>query len=503
MTEVEPERVGLEKGEDGPYLSRIEWEGLQGKWEIEKLKESPILPSASQKIKVWRDEQYKIKAKVTGTPTDALGGMFPDHVEPGSIVPSVELNGSDLNGRIDYKLSGCAVESTSQTGNESFEASLVTRRVRRTFLKRESAETAWLTEWYLNSYSKNTPLLYPRPVKRELKEEYRKEREFLGEDITFEGYRKGTVGLCAFVETPDVSFLVQPVPKELGPPWSKCLGIEYRHEWGGIPDADDREAIANILSFLMGRPLVGVGYTAFDRRGHAVEQVAISPPASNLVAMCKKPEQPPINLDQRKPPSIFEGLLRKMVPCYLAISEELNIDEVLWGYWLADQLPLGTDLPVFATSIEILMNAWYKSKKSKSKGTYMLKAEFDKLLKDEFKAIKAKLEGVEYGDRILSRMCNTFQMGVNERFDFFFEEIGLPVGECERKAIKARNRVAHASPGLLDERAYDDMVNNALAYRTLFNRILLKIMGYGGSYVDLSALGWPERPLDQPIGKSP
>ena len=86
----------------------------------------------------------------------------------------------------------------------------------------------------------------------------------------------------------------------------------------------------------------------------------------------------------------------------------LNLDEVLWGYWLADQLPLGADLPVLATSVEILMNPWYKSKKSKSKGTYMPKAEFDKLLKDEFKAIEAKLEGVEYGDRILSCMRNAF-----------------------------------------------------------------------------------------------
>ena len=319
----------MEEGGNGPYLSRIEWEGLQGKWEIEDLKESPILPSGSRKIEVWRDEQYKIKAKVTGTPTDALGGMFPEYAEPGTIVPHFEVNGSDLYGRIDYKLSNCAVKSTLLRGNESFEAGLITHRVRRSFLKRECAETAWLTKWYLNAYRRNTSLLYPRSVKRELKEEYRKEREFLGEDITFEGYRKGALGLCAFVETPDVSFVVQPVPNELGPPWSKCLGIEYRHEWGGVPDADDRKVIASVLSFLMGRPLVGVGYTTFDGRGHAVEQVAINPSAGNLVAMCQRLEQPPINLDQRRPPAIFEGLLREMVPCYLALREELNLDEAL------------------------------------------------------------------------------------------------------------------------------------------------------------------------------
>jgi len=154
---------------------------------------------------------------------------------------------------------------------------------------------------------------------------------------------------------------------------------------------------------------------------------------------------------------------------------------------------------VLATSVEILMNAWYKSNKSKTKGTYMPNAKLDELLEDEFEAIEAKLEGVEYGDRILRRMCNAFQMGVNERFDFFFEEIGLPVGERERKAIRARNRIAHGSPGLLDEHAYQKMVNDKLSYQTLFNRILLKIMGYDGSYVDRSTVGWPELPLDQPM----
>ena len=146
------------------------------------------------------------------------------------------------------------------------------------------------------------------------------------------------------------------------------------------------------------------------------------------------------------------------------------------------------------------MKAWYKSKKSKTKGTYLPKKEFDKLLEDEFKALEAKLEGVTYGDRILNRMRNTFQMGVNQRFDFFFEEIGLPIGERERKAIKARNHVAHGSPALLDAGAYQEMIDNKLSYQTLFNCILLKIMGYDASYVDHSASGWQERPLDQPMG---
>ena len=131
---------------------------------------------------------------------------------------------------------------------------------------------------------------------------------------------------------------------------------------------------------------------------------------------------------------------------------------------------------MLSTINEILMNAWYKSNGSKTKGIYMPKEEFDELLKDEFEAVEAKLEGVEYGDRILRRMHNAYNMGVNERFDFFFKEIGLPVGEAERKAIGARNPMAHGSSKVFDERASQKMMKDTLSYRTLFNRILLKIM---------------------------
>jgi hypothetical protein len=33
----------------------------------------------------------------------------------------------------------------------------------------------------------------------------------------------------------------------------------------------------------------------------------------------------------------------------------------------------------------------------------------------------------------------------------------------------------------------------------LFNRIILKILGYDGTYIDYSAKEWPERLLDEPL----
>jgi hypothetical protein len=38
------------------------------------------------------------------------------------------------------------------------------------------------------------------------------------------------------------------------------------------------------------------------------------------------------------------------------------------------------------------------------------------------------------------------------------------------------------------------------AYRTLFERVFLKVLGYTGKYVDRTTPGYPARPIDEPCG---
>jgi hypothetical protein len=491
----------LDSGGKGPHLSRVEWEALQDKWEIENLKESPALPQGAEKIDLWRNGQYQIEARVTGMLTGRMDDMLPEYGKPGTIVPDFEIRGSGIYGEADYILSHCVPGRISVKGDKSFEAELKTYRAQRTFRPSELTPPAWLTEWYLNAQGSRS-FIYPRLATREYREEYRKRRTFLGEDITFGGDELASSSPCAFVETSEVSFIIDPVPDSLGPPWSKGLGIEYREDLGGIPDAGGRDAVAEIVSFLMGRPLIHLGYTIFDERGIPIEQVVISPVVEDLRHVSGRTAHPPLDIDKGRPTDTFEVVLRELVPKYLERRDTLDLNQALWGYWLSERSPLGANLPELATSIEIIKNAWFRSSGSKSRGVYMRKKEFDKLLVEELAAVDGKLEGVEYGDRMSRRIHNAFNMGANERLEFFFDEIGLPVGEVEWAAIAARNPMAHGSTELFDASNYQEMINSTLAYRTLFNRIILKILDYGGAYVDRSAEGWPERSLDEPMAGS-
>jgi hypothetical protein len=143
------------------------------------------------------------------------------------------------------------------------------------------------------------------------------------------------------------------------------------------------------------------------------------------------------------------------------------------------------------------MSAWFQSKRSKTHGVYMPTAEFQTRFAVPLAAFATAAEGVLYGDRIVRRANGANTMGVNERFEVFFEELGLRIDEGERAVIRARNVSAH---GGKSSRPKQELLLLAAGYRTLLNRAILKALGYAGQYVDYSAPGHVDRAIDEPIG---
>ena len=130
----------------------------------------------------------------------------------------------------------------------------------------------------------------------------------------------------------------------------------------------------------------------------------------------------------------------------------------------------------------------------------MPKWDFDTLLGEELGSAKSKLESRQYGDRILNRLGSAYNMGANDRLRFFFDEIGLSVGETEWWAIRERNPMAHGAASVFDKSTNESMIRATDVYRTLFHRIVLKLLGYDGAYIDHGTLGHPIRDISEPSG---
>ena len=130
----------------------------------------------------------------------------------------------------------------------------------------------------------------------------------------------------------------------------------------------------------------------------------------------------------------------------------------------------------------------------------MPNGEFNALLGEELGSAKSKLESRQYGDRVLNRLSSAYNMGANDRLRFFFDEIGLSVKETEWWAMGERNPMAHGSASIFDKSAEERMIRATRIYQTLFHRIVLKLLGYDGTYKDYGTLGLPIRHISEPSG---
>jgi hypothetical protein len=427
------------------FDSKKEWEGLQQNYQITTLMTVDDLPPGSETIEVGRDDSYDIVGKVSGVFTDYLERtrFFLPGVVYGSEVPRFDIEGSDERKGDQYMLRGCSmggVRQTSGVRTGPFEGWVSAPYVHKR--KNKDSETSRLTEWCLNG--PQDPV-YTRVTARTVESPFERRRIFPHNQQAIQSdVRQQRLDLdFFFVDLPNLSFVVHKVPQECGPQWSRNIGIEYTRDWG-IPDESRRELIREVLGFILGRPLLNVGHTMFDQSNDPVEEVSRDPGwplGRTLVELCQSGDYSPIRIREVG----IENVLQKIAPAYLALREDLNLHEALWRYWLAKSFPLGTDIPVLAAAVEGLATSWFKSRTSETKGVYMPKKDFDQLLEDEFRKIYEKLEDLDYAERIMNRLRGAYNMGLNERPQFFFDEINLPIGEIENAAIRSRNKPAHGS----------------------------------------------------------
>lgn len=452
-----------------------------------------------------RDNQHKIMASMRGRiDRDVFQRLLPDKgITPGGEKTHFSVVCTD--GPRSVILSNCttanSVQSLSGDPLSQVEIGLTVDSIARSTGDTETP--AATTDWYLNGPAVGA-FIWPRVTERRCHGRYVRTRTCSDCESLVSVEYPATDDPMSRLLSPDhllvtldsVGAIVSKVPEHLSPSWSAGLGLEFRRELGGIPDEETRNAIAEALSFLLGRQLLYIGFTSFDSQGQPVEEGAVGPWGDDVVATCQAPGWPPL-----KPPwepEQSEYMLSSLIQSYVSLRNELDLSDVLWAYWVGLRMPVGFELPLFGLALERLMDAWFRSNRSKSRGVYIPSDVFDQLTREPFVEVEKRLGGFEYADRMMRRMRWAFQMGVNERFEAFFEELGLTLGQTEQLALKRRNRCAHGGP--VNPNQLREHIRLARTYQALVHRVLLRVLGYTGPYIDYGTLGFPEKALDECAG---
>lgn len=475
-----------------PYL---EWEILREPITISKVCHTKELPEGQKKIVINRGESYKLRGLLYAKGDFELFTKKKDSI-PGSFAETFDIQGYDQSELKHHILESCYIGGgrIRQEDQELLcEVDLGIQGLRTKY--RTEAEGTWLTEWYINGPRDN---IFRNSTERKLSRILFRERSAPKD----EKIHSIKVSRSSFSFTLDFlrvkargfQFLVTKVPEGIGPEWSSNIGIEYHKDWGRIPGVDEREKISELCSFIFGRQLLSVGCTIYDKDQNMVEGYACNPWGKDPKSLCEEHDIPPIRISGHAWDARAEDLVGQLLPTYYELRKPLHLKEALWLYWISRNIPIGPNLPVLAAAVETIMNGWFDYKKSKTHGVYMNKNEFENLLRPEIAAIQSKLKDEQYGDKIIDCILRANHMGIAERFRFFFDEIKLVVDEHEWNAIDARHDFAHGRIEF-DKTKWKPLIRHAQTYETLVHKILLKLLGYSGSYIDRSTVGWPDKKL--------
>jgi hypothetical protein len=375
------------------FLPYLEWEFMNKPLSITTVNDYERLPKGQKKITMARDDDYNLKAVLDFEDIN-FDALYNSNQPPaGSFIEYFEITGSDYKGAYLFTLehsnvNGLEIMSDNEEQRSSMKADLSFSGLR--MKTKQAQEIVHLTEWCLNGpYAP----VFSRNTNRKLSKVYTKER-FESKDNKIESITK-TNSPYSFtmdyliVKTGDYQFVIEKVPKGIGPSWSSNIGVEYRTAWGKIPNPAEREEIIELLSFVFGRQLLPIGHTAHDKDENVVESYAHHPWGYSAKSYCSKGDYPPIYIDIGHR-GRAESTISLLLPQYHQKCESLNLKEALWNYWVSRQMPLGTNLAVLSAGVESIIYGWFHNKSNRN--VFLEKEKFESLLYDEIKSIENKLE---------------------------------------------------------------------------------------------------------------
>jgi hypothetical protein len=276
--------------------------------------------------------------------------------------------------------------------------------------------------------------------------------------------------------------------------------VEY-----SVPDVSDeeRELVLTALGFTYGRQLVRLGTTVFDETWQVIQQESCRPNMVGSPSDFRNASVPPTDLGTT---FVEEETVQQIVQSYVRVCESgLDLEYPTWLSWVGRHAHVDTSAATFGSSLEALRRT-FLNKAGKSSTKLLHKSVASTLvdaLKDTLRQKAEELSRDTVSDEVLQILNNKLD-SLNERsssmqYPDFFERIRLPIGERENEALRERNRPAHGHRYPKED--YERLIRVENVFRTLLNRVILRLCEVEIPYIDYGTLGHPLRLLDDPSGQ--
>jgi len=452
------------------YVAHLDWEGLHSTQTYDGPFTNPAIVSGASQVCLLRDDDYNICGTVVGCVTDSDISHEERESMYSPITLKMSLHWADvtISRYLVKSINRSPALSPAGTAAHKVEAPFVAEGLS-VQIKRPNDGVHSLREWYLNGPTVTEFMRGGiRRQRTSIYEHSRTERATVNDKYELLQYSKNSCG-CVFVDAGSYSFWIESVPESFAPSWSKKLMIEYRSEWGRIPDTESRRRISELTGYLMGRELISIGNTSLTSDGYILAKECISHLRPDIRFICKDYPRYPIAIAES--PAVFSEVLLRALSAYDRKHTTLPISECLRRYWLAVHQPPGLNIVILATTLELLTKAWYTSAESRSRGRYMSHDEYRELLNPEIDSLATKLESKPQGNAILRRILAAYNYGSNDHIENFFKELDINLTPEDVKVLRKRNKYVHGES--ID---YADARATWRRYSALFNIAMGRIL---------------------------
>ncbi len=473
-----------------------EWELLHAVLELKKLNKVDILPSGVNCVRIFRNDDFQITAEFSGT-TEAMERIELDQRgSAGELIRPQELVLSDKSGnRVVLSHSFRNHESRNDLNNVTitFDVSRVQ------FLPKPEPKYAWYTVWFLCG---KIPRISGGLIERDRSVIYsRKLPPMASSDHSSDISLKNRIGTQDFgsvvLECASYQCRLRSVPSEFCPDWSHSIAIDIAHDQEWNTFRDDFFPIVEGLSWILGRQLLYVGHTAYTESGQLCDAIAQAPysphPRLTCLTSCNAPVL--LGADQRRLEA--PNVLSDLTSAYVKHRDTYSLDLALYHIWTASTVACEQSVVLYLMALEAIVNRWFEHSGSVSRGMILSENDFDEIKGVFEDALKSSSVNQTHIKRIIPRFNRLNELGATQKLFTFFNEIALPISEYDKSVINCRHRFAH---GARYSNSIEPLLEASRALATLLNRVILKLVGFSGEYIDYSTIGFPSRTLDEPMG---
>lgn len=252
-----------------------------------------------------------------------------------------------------------------------------------------------------------------------------------------------------------------------------------------IVSEEERRKIRDCISFIIGKPIIYLGYctysedskmvsfqlkSGYDYKGaFSLEELPPTILSSDMSNMLKSTMES----------NIFNSLLISLYDNY----EKYHFQHLFWMYWHASCSHFYSASVQFGGCIESLQNS-YLEKNSNSK--IIESKEIWKIFRDQSKKLIDELCIEENAQKLLSnKIDNLNLLPQQKQLEKLFDLLNIELTDLESNTWKQRNIPAHGKK--IENNI--EYIRGVKILRTLFNRLVLKISNASEYYFDYYSLG--------------